>query len=357
MYDVELVGVTKRYGAVTAVENINLSVKSGEFLALLGPSGCGKTTTLKMVGGLEDATEGEIKLKGEIVNDLPPNKRDTATVFQNWALFPHKTIFDNIAFGLRMRKADRNKIKKKVSEYLELVRLQGYENRMPAQLSGGEQQRIALARALIVEPAVLLLDEPLSNLDLALRQQMRVEIKDIINKVHVTSIFVTHDQTEALGMADRIMVMSRGKIEQVGTPSEIYENPQTEFVAGFVGQPNFFYGRIKAIDEDKAIIENDNGLNLICQRNPDLKAGNRVAVSVRVENTVICKPAEHYENCFEGIVFQKTYLGAYVQYHVSLGNDILLTVEERMTANLPAYEIDDTIKIGWKPEDSICFRK
>lgn len=357
MYDVELIDVYKSYGNVVAVENANLQVQSGEFLALLGPSGCGKTTTLKMVGGLEEATSGLIKLKGEIVNGLPPNKRDTATVFQNWALFPHKTIYSNIAFGLKMRGIDKKIIKERVSEYLDLVRLPGYEERMPDQLSGGEQQRVALARALIVEPAVLLLDEPLSNLDLALRHQMRVEIKDIIGKVHVTTIFVTHDQTEALGMADRIVVMSKGHIEQVGTPSEIYDQPETEFVAGFVGQPNFFHGRIAAKESDSIIVDSEYGLKLICLPNLALSVGDLVTVSVRVENMSICEADEEPDNCFQGVIYQKTYMGSHMQYHVRLGEDHRVTVEEMFKLQKPAYNIGDTIKVGWKSGDTMCFRK
>ncbi len=357
MYDVELIDVYKSYGDVVAVEDANLEVKSGEFLALLGPSGCGKTTTLKMVGGLEEATSGVIKLKGEIVNGLPPNKRDTATVFQNWALFPHKTIFSNIAFGLKMRRIDKKTIRRRVSEYLELVRLPGYEERMPDQLSGGEQQRVALARALIVEPAVLLLDEPLSNLDLALRHQMRVEIKDIIGKVHVTTIFVTHDQTEALGMADRIVVMSKGRIEQIGTPSEIYDHPATEFVAGFVGQPTFFHGKVASIDDEKIIVDTEYGLKLVCQKKPDLSTGDEVVVSIRVENMLICKEDEEPDNCFQGLVYQKTYMGSHMQYHVRLGEDHRVTVDEKFGLQSPGYDIDDTIKIGWKSGDSMCFRR
>lgn len=356
MYDVELINVSKRYGDFAAVHDISLQVKPGEFVALLGPSGCGKTTTLKMIGGLEEPTAGEIRLKGETVNGLPPHKRDTATVFQNWALFPHKTIFNNIAFGLRMRGVDRSVIKKKVTEYLELVRLPGYENRMPSQLSGGEQQRVALARALIVEPAVLLMDEPLSNLDLTLRQQMRVEIKDIIEKVKVTSIFVTHDQTEALGMANRIVVMSKGKIEQVGTPAEIYENPQAEFVAGFVGQSNFFHGTVAALEGPGILVKTDRGLTLACRNNSKLAVGDRASVCVRVEHVSICKEGDMFDNCFQGRIYQKIYLGSHIQYHVHLGENQLVTLEEKLGTQASLYNIDDTVKVGWKYSEGLCFR-
>ncbi|RLB37971.1 MAG: Fe3+/spermidine/putrescine ABC transporter ATP-binding protein, partial [Deltaproteobacteria bacterium] len=244
MIDVELEKITKKYKNIIAVDDISLEIRHGEFLFLLGPSGCGKTTTLRIIGGLEEPTSGIVRIKGKDVNGVSPEKRDTATVFQSWALFPHKTVYENVAFGLKMRKKPKKEIRDRVRAFLEMVNLSGFEDRYPGQLSGGQKQRVALARALVVEPAVLLLDEPLSALDLKLRQQMRFEIKRIQKKINVTTIFVTHDQTEAMAMADRIVVMNRGKIEQIGTPREIYYEPQSKFTSDFIGETNFLEGTV-----------------------------------------------------------------------------------------------------------------
>ena len=236
--DVRLVDVVKRYGEAVAVDHINLEVQTGEFFSLLGPSGCGKTTTLRMIGGFEQPTSGLIELKGEDVTWLPPYKRHVNTVFQNYALFPHLTIYENVAFGLRRTKVDDAEVKSRVTEMLKLVELPGFERRKPTQISGGQAQRVALARALINRPAVLLLDEPLGALDLKLRKQMQVELKRIQQEVGITFIFVTHDQEEAMTMSDRIAVMNHGKYEQLADPASLYERPRTRFVAGFLGVSN-----------------------------------------------------------------------------------------------------------------------
>jgi len=259
MFDVELIRLTKRFGDVVAVDDISLEINQSEFCFLLGPSGCGKTTTLRIIGGLENRTAGTVKIKGEDVTNKPPEARDTATVFQSWALFPHKTIFENLAFGLKMRKKSRREISDKTHAYLELVNLAGFENRYPAQLSGGQKQRVALARALVVEPAVLLLDEPLSALDLKLRQQMRFEIRRIQKNIHITTIFVTHDQTEALTMADRIVIMNAGRIEQIGTPHDIYYHPKSKFTSDFIGETNFLNGRVKRLQADEIMVDLSEG--------------------------------------------------------------------------------------------------
>src|SRR5689334_14414170 len=239
---VRLVQLTKRFGtgadAFTAVDKIDLEVKDGEFFSLLGPSGCGKTTTLRMIGGFEAPTEGRIELQGEDVTWLPAYKRNVNTVFQNYALFPHLTIYENVAFGLRRRKVADADVKKRVTDMLNLVELPGYEKRKPGQISGGQAQRVALARALVNKPAVLLLDEPLGALDLKLRKQMQVELKRIQQEVGITSIYVTHDQEEAMTMSDRIAVMNKGRYEQLGDPESLYERPKTRFVAGFLGVSN-----------------------------------------------------------------------------------------------------------------------
>ena len=235
-----LAGIGKRYGTVTAVDAVDLEVREGEFLTLLGPSGCGKTTTLGLIAGFFPPSAGEIYLKGKPVAGLPPFKRDIGVVFQDYALFPHMTAADNVGFGLRMRNLGRDEIDKRVKEALDLVQLRGLGDRRPLELSGGQRQRVALARALVIRPAVLLLDEPLSNLDLKLREEMRVEIAGLQRRLGITTVFVTHDQGEALVMSDRIAVMNAGRIEQLGRPAEVYERPATRFVAEFIGRMNFF---------------------------------------------------------------------------------------------------------------------
>ena len=247
--DVRIERVTKRFGDFVAVDDLSLEVSRGEFFSMLGPSGCGKTTTLRMIGGFEDVTEGTIYLGDTDVTELPPFKRATNTVFQNYALFPHLSIFENIAFGLRRRKMRDAEVKEKVGTMLDLVELPGYEKRKPNQLSGGQQQRIALARALVNNPQVLLLDEPLGALDLKLRKQMQVELKRIQGEVGITFIFVTHDQEEAMTMSDRIAVLHRGQIEQLGTPEDLYERPATDFVARFLGVSNLLEAEVVGREE------------------------------------------------------------------------------------------------------------
>src|SRR5690242_14998536 len=249
---IELVGIAKRFhsrrGVVTAVERVDLVIGEGEFFSLLGPSGCGKTTTLRMIGGFEEPSEGQILLYGNDVVGVPPNHRDVNMVFQSYALFPHMSVFDNVAFGLRRKGVDSASAKQRVNEMLELVQLEGKSDRRPRELSGGQQQRVALARALVNKPRALLLDEPLAALDLKLRQAMQIELKLIQREVGITFIFVTHDQNEALTMSDRLVVMNAGNIEQLGSPRAVYERPRTRFVAGFIGTSNLLRGRVRAVD-------------------------------------------------------------------------------------------------------------
>ncbi|WP_027623623.1 ABC transporter ATP-binding protein [Clostridium lundense] len=257
---VKLENITKIYKTVggktfTAVDNISIHIKPGEFVTLLGPSGCGKTTTLRMIAGFEVPTNGYVYIGEEKVNNLTPDKRDTAMVFQSYALFPHLNIFENIAYGLRIKKLPQKDIEKSVRNILELVGLSDLENRAPNQLSGGQQQRVALARALVMQPSVLLFDEPLSNLDAKLRVYMRTEIRKIQKKIGITSIYVTHDQAEAMSMSDRVIIMNKGLIEQVGTPQEIYKNPATDFVADFIGIANIFESYIKEVEGEYVYIE------------------------------------------------------------------------------------------------------
>jgi ABC-type Fe3+/spermidine/putrescine transport system ATPase subunit len=261
--DVELVGVTKRFGAVAAVDDIDLEVRPGEFLSLLGPSGCGKTTTLRLIAGFERPDVGEVRIGGRDVSSVPPYKRDVNTVFQSYALFPHLSVQDNVAYGLKQRGLGKPERRKRAAEMLGLVRLDGFGERKPRQLSGGQQQRVALARALVMHPRVLLLDEPLGALDLKVRKELQIELKRIQEEVGITFVYVTHDQEEALAMSDRVVVMNAGRIEQIGAPREIYDRPATEWVAGFIGDTNFIRvnGRGVAVRPERLrVAESGEGL-------------------------------------------------------------------------------------------------
>lgn len=287
-YDIELRAVSKRYGDTLAVDDFSLGIERGEFVTLLGPSGCGKTTTLNMIAGFITPTSGDIDIKGTPVTDLPPFERDTSMVFQSYALFPHMTVFDNVAFGLRMRKVEKSEIAAKVGEALHKVHLAGLESRYPRELSGGQQQRVALARAIVTRPAVLLLDEPLSNLDLKLREAMRLELKSLQRDLGITSVYVTHDQDEALAMSDRIAVMNLGHIEQVGSPEEVYESPATLFVATFVGATNLMPGVVQASDPNTISVKLDGAdATLAVRRTRDFAPGDRVLVTVRPEKCTL----------------------------------------------------------------------
>ncbi len=321
-YSVELINVTKvfehatgRSERIVAVDNVSIQLRHGELLTLLGPSGCGKTTTLRMVGGFEVPSSGDILLDGKVINNVPPNHRDTAMVFQSYALFPHMTVFENVAYGLRMRKMAPGAIRAKVCQVLSLVGLEGMENRPPGALSGGQQQRVALARALVVEPKVLLLDEPLSNLDAKLRTQMRVEIRKIQQALNIASIYVTHDQEEAMSLSDRIAVMNRGRIEQIGTPMEVYARPATRFVGDFMGKKtSFIAGVVVGIDgQDMMVRVLDTVLPF--RGVPGMRPGTEVELVVRPETVDIVSPGE---GAFDGRITHASYLGSQVSYEVSL---------------------------------------
>jgi spermidine/putrescine ABC transporter ATP-binding subunit len=279
--DVRFDNVTKHYQNVVAIKALNLDIPRGTFFSLLGPSGCGKTTTLRMIAGFEHPTQGEIFIRGERVTDIPPYRRNFGMVFQNYALFPHMSVAQNVAFGLKMRKLRRDEIVKRVRETLDLVKLNGFEDRYPKQLSGGQQQRVALARALVIHPTVLLLDESLSALDKMLREEMQVELRELQRKLGITAVFVTHDQEEALTMSDHVAVMRAGVVEQVGTPSEIYESPRTEFVAGFLGNSNFVDGVVVNSSADGARI--DIGGAQIRIDGCTASTGERVRLALRPE--------------------------------------------------------------------------
>jgi putative spermidine/putrescine transport system ATP-binding protein/spermidine/putrescine transport system ATP-binding protein len=317
MNAVDLHRITRRFAAnVIAVDGIDLGVPDGAFVTLLGPSGCGKTTTLRMIAGLETPDDGEVRIKGKRMNEVAIHKRNLGMVFQNYALFPHKSIYDNVAFGLKYRGVDKALIAKRVKEALDIVRLPGVEDRFPAQLSGGQQQRIALARALVIEPDVLLLDEPLSALDANLREEMRVELKNIQRRIGVATVFVTHDQGEALAMSDLVVVMNKGRIEQMGAPAEVYERPRSEFVASFLGNANFLPATVQQVAANGIVVtlEGGDGL-LVGDAARSVSAGEPVRVVVRAEKIEIAAPDA------EGLtakVVDVDYLGSMARYQMEL---------------------------------------
>jgi spermidine/putrescine transport system ATP-binding protein len=354
--DVRLVEVVKKFGDQVAVDRINLEVRDGEFFSLLGPSGCGKTTTLRMIGGFEQPTSGLIELQGQDVTWLPPFKRNVNTVFQNYALFPHLSIFENVAFGLRRRGIRSSEIKSRVTEMLSLVELPGYETRKPTQISGGQAQRVALARALINRPAVLLLDEPLGALDLKLRKQMQVELKRIQQEVGITFIYVTHDQEEAMTMSDRIAVMNHGHYEQLGEPESLYERPTTRFVAGFLGVSNLLPARVAGRDGNYASANlPDNTPIRVPQALVD--GGERISIGVRPEKIRLSEltaaaPAGH--NRLTGIVRDASYLGVSTQYLVEAKGGTLSVYEQNVERATRAelWARGDEVQMTWSPDHS-----
>src|SRR5476649_1880582 len=348
MASLQIEHLVKRYGDFHAVRDVSLSVADGEFLVLLGPSGCGKTTTLRMVAGFIEPTAGHVKLGGIDVTLLPPWKRNAGMVFQSYALFPHLTVAENVAFGLEMRKLPRADIAKRVEETLALVRLTGYGARLPRQLSGGQQQRVALARALVIEPDILLLDEPLSNLDAKLRQEVRVEIRELQRKLGLTTVMVTHDQEEALTMADRLVVMSEGKVQQVGSQRELYENPANRFVAGFVGRSTFLDGAIEAPGRFRT----DGGLALTCTGGTSGKA----TLSLRPERIEIA-PASlaGLDNSLSGTVEFVSYLGALIDIHVRLSPADRLVVQIANREGGFAPDVGQSVHVGWPASAGLVF--
>jgi iron(III) transport system ATP-binding protein len=298
---------------VRALDDVTLEVVAGEFVSLLGPSGCGKTTLLRIIAGFETPTAGEVSLAGQIVTHLPPNGRDTAMVFQSYALFPHLDVFENVAFGLRVRSLAEGEIASRVADTLHLVGLSGLGRRSPDQLSGGQQQRVALARAVVTRPRVLLLDEPLSNLDAKLREQMRVELRRIQRELGITAIYVTHDQVEAMTLADRIVVLDRGRIQQVAPPAELYARPANPFVSAFVGKVNLLEGRAVEIREGECRVVLD-GMEVVVPAAPSVTAGTRVGVVVRPETVHLGR-----DGAYRGVVRRAIYLGSQVEYEVEIG--------------------------------------
>ena len=348
---VEIEGVNKKYGSNHVVKDMNLSIEEGEFLTLLGSSGCGKTTTLRMIAGFEEPTSGTITVEGERVEDKEPFERNVNTVFQSYALFPHKTVYDNIAYGLKMKKVPKNEIRERVGEMMEMVQLGGFEKRYPSQLSGGQKQRVAIARALINRPKVLLLDEPLGALDLKLRKQMQLELKKLQKKLHITFIYVTHDQEEALTMSDRIAVMHDGVIDQLAAPAEIYEHPATKFVATFIGETNIYDGCITRIEDGVATMTLENGaVSVKCPE--DFSLLEYATISVRPEKMKFeTSPVEGFE--LEAQVRDYVYVGSVLKCIVSLPNGNELKIERLAGQELP--KIGSKCYPYWKVEDAVLI--
>jgi spermidine/putrescine transport system ATP-binding protein len=358
--DVRLEHVTKRFHDVVAVDDLSLDFEKGKFFSMLGPSGCGKTTTLRMIGGFEEATAGTIYLGETDVTGLPPFKRDVNTVFQNYALFPHLSVYENVAFGLRRKKVSDGEIRTRVSSMLDLVELPGYERRKPSQLSGGQQQRVALARALINHPRVLLLDEPLGALDLKLRKQMQLELKRIQTEVGITFIYVTHDQEEAMTMSDRIAVMRAGHIEQIGTPEQLYERPTTPFVAGFLGVSNLLEGEVAGHDGPLVSVRLRDGTVLRAPAD-GVAASGAVRVGVRPEKLRVEASedgASNGLNSLAGVVLDASYIGVSTQYLVETADGHRLTVYAQNLDTAGASEVmadGQRVRLTWKPQHTFVI--
>ena len=354
---ITLTSVTKQFGDTVAVNDVSLQIEGGEFFSLLGPSGCGKTTTLRVIGGFVYPTTGEVRINGEIMAETPPYRRPVNTVFQNYALFPHKTVAQNIAFGLQMKKAAKSEILDAVERSLDLIQLPGYGDRKPNELSGGERQRVALARALINEPTILLLDEPLSALDLKLRKQMQLELKALQRKVGITFVYVTHDQGEALALSDRIAVMNDGKILQVGTPSEIYDSPRSRFVADFIGTSNFLEGML--ISESEIVLTTEPPLKIASAPNSDVPLNTPVTVAIRPERFELkTTPLSDVPNFLPGVIQDESYLGTTLQYTVQTDYPTPLIAHQQNTGtkDTQRFKRGDTVYLQWVPENAIILK-
>ena len=351
-----LTNLRKQYGDFVAVENTTLNVKKGEFLTFLGSSGCGKTTTLRMIAGFEDPTEGSILIGGKHAEHLPPNKREVNTVFQNYALFPHLTIRENIAFGLKLQKVKKAEIKERVENIIKLVKLEEHADKSPDQLSGGQKQRVAIARAIVNNPKVLLLDEPLGALDLKLRKEMQLELKQLQRELEITFIYVTHDQEEALTMSDRIVVMNKGRIEQVGTAHEIYERPQTKFVAQFIGETNLF--------EDVEILEKNGNDYVVAigsekvstDSMKDFKPGEKVHISIRPENMKLSRTPMEGRESIAVTYDSNIYVGNISKFVVFTDRGKRLTASE-FSEDAGTFNKGDKVYINWIPERAVMIRK
>ncbi len=366
-FAVELREVVKQFVTpegvdLAAVDHVTLQIRNGEFFSMLGSSGCGKTTSLRMIAGFEWPDQGEVYIEGRAMGRIPPYQRNVNMVFQNYALFQHMTVFENVAFGLEMEKVSTQDIRNRVGRALEMVRLKGMDRRLPRQLSGGQQQRVALARALIKTPAVLLLDEPLGALDLKLRKEMQLELKALQQQLGITFIYVTHDQEEALTMSDRIAVMSKGRVMQMGTPVEIYERPASRFVAEFIGESNFIAGKVSEISKDSVSVSIP-GLNTEIFGIPlsnDLAAGEQVVISIRPEKVQITETAGIKTNCFPGKVTNAVYIGSDTHLVIQSGNlSLKVWVRNRISRLDPGsfYLEGQSVQMYILPENSLVMKR
>ncbi|MBE9118253.1 ABC transporter ATP-binding protein [Lusitaniella coriacea LEGE 07157] len=353
-FDVELRQLFKVFNGEPVVKGVDLAIRKGEFFSILGPSGCGKTTILRAIAGFEIPSSGEVLIQEQPMNDVPPYRRPVNTVFQSYALFNHLTVAENIAFGLKIKRLPKSEVETRVLEALAGVRMESFARRYPNQLSGGQRQRVALARALVNRPAVVLLDEPLGALDLKLRKEMQVELRKLHRELGLTFVMVTHDQEEALSLSDRIAVIRGGKIEQVGTPSEIYERPKTAFVADFIGDTNLFQGRVTARGETELTIATESGLQIVV-RSASFPDSDRVVASVRPEKIKLSlDPPNVEQNCFEGRLQHAMYLGTRVQYVVELlTGEMVMVMQPNLVEDLP--ELDTPIYAFWLATDCLAL--
>lgn len=348
--------VEKWYGSVPAVRDVSLTIEPGEMVSFLGPSGCGKTTTLRMIAGLEVPDKGEIRIGAEVVNSIVPWRRNIGMVFQNYALFPHMTVFENVAFGLKMRRVSQGEVRQLVEDAMALVRLPGYGDRYPSQLSGGQRQRVALARAIVTKPAVLLLDEPLAALDKKLREQMQVEIKQLQRTVGVTTVFVTHDQEEALTLSDRIVVMEEGGIVQIGTPTEVYERPRSRFVSDFIGFTNAVGGKVDAVNGSATRVTLASGHTLDVPTELGITAGDPVDLVIRPEKLLIDPPGTGGHISLAGSLVHTVYTGAVTYYHVDIGQGaVLVAMAPNGSPHVQSAAVGGQVVLGFKPEHILIF--
>ena len=343
--------ISKSYGSNKVIDNLSIAVQKGEIFSLLGPSGCGKTTLLRIAAGFEEPDSGRVILDGQDITNLPPNKRKLNTVFQNYALFPHLTVRDNIAFGLKVSGFSKEKINDEVERYLDLIQMTDHASKKPSKLSGGQKQRVAIARALINKPDVLLLDEPLAALDLKLRQRMLVDLDWMHDEVGITFLYVTHDQSEAMSISDTIAVMNKGRIEQKGTSVEVYEAPRTSFVAAFIGDTNFFDGEVKSIDGDYCLLSVESFPDIRVYNDKAVKPGGKVYLSIRPEKIEIShnKPSEEQINVLKGKVEEIIYLGSHTKYWISVNGFRISVIAVHNTFMLDIKEIsfNDEVYIYW----------
>jgi spermidine/putrescine transport system ATP-binding protein len=351
---VELSGVTKRFGEFVAVDDLTLDIHEGEFFSLLGPSGCGKTTTLRMIAGFEEPTEGTISVAGEPMRGVPSYRRPVNTVFQSYAVFPHMNVFDNVAFGLRRAGVKGDELRQRVTEACEMVQLSGFEKRKPSQLSGGQQQRVALARALVNRPKVLLLDEPLGALDLKLRKEMQLELKSLQHEVGITFVYVTHDQEEALTMSDRIAVMNEGEVQQVADPTTLYESPRNRFVANFIGQINVFSGTVESVNGERVTLRTRGGVRIeaVTREENGVEVGAQAQATVRPEKVRFGSAGDNVSNAE---IRQIVYLGVSTQYIAELSDGTPLVLYQQNIQDSAGPGVGEEVSVAWDTQHCLVL--